>query len=70
MFRNILKFSKKIPSRTISNFNRNMAKVDGDKEYKGEKLEKVVEILHLVAPVESAESWDNVGLLVEPSSER
>lgn len=34
----------------------------------GRGLKDVVEVLESVAPLQLAESWDNVGLLIEPSS--
>lgn len=34
----------------------------------GRGLKEVVEVLESVAPLQLAESWDNVGLLIEPSS--
>ena len=34
------------------------------------ELKKVVSNLQILAPTSLAESWDNVGLLIEPSTEK
>lgn len=59
-----------IPTQLIISHSPNRS-YSRSANYSGQmKLEEVLEVMEQLAPLSLAESWDNVGLLVEPSKTR
>ncbi|CAG9771647.1 unnamed protein product [Ceutorhynchus assimilis] len=55
-------------STTLSNFQHKNFSLKVDKNMVGLQLKEILKNFESIAPLKTAESWDNVGLLVEPDS--